>query len=330
MTPAHVYEIFIRASRERVWNALIDPEYTTQYFHGTRFESSFEPGAPYVSRIVEQDRPAVDGTIEVFEPPSRLVYTWHALYDDEMAAEPPSRVEWTLAPATEDGAVTRVTMRHGDLGMSPKTWESVRIGWVAIIDSLKSLLETGEPLPSVGTGDRAAVSEIDGKWHRMQGVAANNSTWELLDGRQLTDDEGDDLLGRAYAATYHWRRAEGATAVNAGARVMARVAQPCCARPRRAGAAPCPAVECARAGGRRPRRRLRPRLRPRGHGPGARLPRSARRGTRRVRARRRGRDRRPRGPSDHRIRPQIRALVRALTEIPSCQGAARPCPHTLT
>lgn len=215
MTPAHVYEIFIRASRERVWNALIDPEYTTQYFHGTRFESSFEPGAPYVSRIVEQDRPAVDGTIEVFEPPSRLVYTWHALYDDEMAAEPPSRVEWTLAPATEDGAVTRVTMRHGDLGMSPKTWESVRIGWVAIIDSLKSLLETGEPLPSVGTGDRAAVSEIDGKWHRMQGVAANNSTWELLDGRQLTDDEGDDLLGRAYAATYHWRRAEGATAVNA-------------------------------------------------------------------------------------------------------------------
>lgn len=215
MTPAHVYEIFIRASRERVWNALIDPEYTTQYFHGTRFESSFEPGAPYVSRIVEQDRPAVDGTIEVFEPPSRLVYTWHALYDDEMAAEPPSRVEWTLAPATEDGAVTRVTMRHGDLGMSPKTWESVRIGWVAIIDSLKSLLETGEPLPSVGTGDRAAVGEIDGKWHRMQGVAANNSTWELLDGRQLTDDEGDDLLGRAYAATYHWRRAEGATAVNA-------------------------------------------------------------------------------------------------------------------
>jgi len=67
MTPAHVYEIFIRASRERVWNALIDPEYTTQYFHGTRFESSFEPGAPYVSRIVEQDRLAVDGTIEVFE-----------------------------------------------------------------------------------------------------------------------------------------------------------------------------------------------------------------------------------------------------------------------
>ena len=215
MTPAHIYEIFIRAPRERVWNALIDPEFTTQYFHGTRFESSFEPGARFVNRIVEQDRPAADGTIEVFEPPTRLVYTWHVLYDAEMAEEPPGRVEWTLTPATEDGSVTRVTMRHGDLGTSPKTWESVRVGWVAILDSMKSLLETGEPLPPVETGERAGTPDVEGKWHRMQGVAANNSTWELLDGRPLTDDEADDLLGRAYAATYHWRRAEGATAVNA-------------------------------------------------------------------------------------------------------------------
>ena len=62
MTPAHIYEIFIRAPRERVWNALIDPEFTTQYFHGTRFESSFEPGARFVNRIVEPDRPAIGAT----------------------------------------------------------------------------------------------------------------------------------------------------------------------------------------------------------------------------------------------------------------------------
>ena len=215
MAAAHVYEIFIRAPRERVWKALIDPEFTTQYFHGTRFESSFEPGARYVNRIVDADRPAADGTIEVFDPPSRLVYTWHVLYDVEMAEEPPGRVEWTLTPATDDGGVTRVTMRHGDLGQSPKTWENVRMGWVAILDSLKTLLETGEPLPSVDTGDREPVAAVTGKWHRLQGVEANNSTWELLDGRELTADEADDLLGRAYAATYHWRRAQGATAVNA-------------------------------------------------------------------------------------------------------------------
>jgi uncharacterized protein YndB with AHSA1/START domain len=211
---AHVYEIFIKAPRERVWSALIDPEYTTQYFHGTRFESSFEPGGPFVNRLVEADRPAADGTIEVFEPPSRLVYTWHVLYDTAMSEEPPGRVEWTLTPANEDGSVTRVTLRHGDLALSPKTWENVRIGWVGIIDSLKTLLETGEPLPAVDPVDKMPAEEVDGGWHRAQAMTANNSTWELLDGRQLTAEESDELLARAYAAMYHWKRASGATAVN--------------------------------------------------------------------------------------------------------------------
>jgi uncharacterized protein YndB with AHSA1/START domain len=214
---AHVYEIFIRAPRQQVWDALIEPEYTTRYFHGTAIESAFEPGARFVSRVADGGREAVDGTIEVFEPPSRLVYTWHVLYDAAMSEEPPSRVEWTLSPASEDGSVTRVTLRHGDLAMSPKTWASVRVGWVAVLDSLKSLLETGEPLPAVDTGDRGRDEDADGAWHRMQAMSANNSAWELLDGRALGADEADDLLGRAYAAAYHWRRAVGATAVN-GAR----------------------------------------------------------------------------------------------------------------
>jgi hypothetical protein len=137
------------------------------------------------------------------------------LYDAAMSEEPPSRVEWTLSPASEDGSVTRLTLRHGDLAMSPKTWASVRVGWVAVLDSLKSLLETGEPLPTVDTGDRGRDEDVEAAWHRAQALAANNGTWELLDGRSLGADEGDDLLGRAYAAAYHWRRAAGATLVNA-------------------------------------------------------------------------------------------------------------------
>ena len=83
---AHLYEIFIRAPRQRVWDALVDERDTTRYFHGTRFESSLEPGAPYVCRIVDADRPATDGVIEVFDPPcSRrvLVERWghHASVD---------------------------------------------------------------------------------------------------------------------------------------------------------------------------------------------------------------------------------------------------------
>jgi uncharacterized protein YndB with AHSA1/START domain len=212
---AHLYEIFIRAPRERVWEALTDPEMTAEYFHGTRLESTFEAGEGfrYVSAATAADM--VDGVIETFDPPHRLVMTWHVLYDTEMAAEPPSRVEWTLTPANDDGSVTRVTLRHGDLALSPVTWAEVQLGWVGVIDSLKSWLETGASLPDVdtapGSTDRA---EIEGNWHRAQGVTANNSVWELLDGREHTPEEADELLQRAYASAYHWKRATGATVIN--------------------------------------------------------------------------------------------------------------------
>jgi uncharacterized protein YndB with AHSA1/START domain len=211
----HMYEVFIRAPRERVWQALVDPGDTVRYFHGTRFDSTFEPGASFRNVIVDGEKLAVDGVVETFEPPHRLVITWHVNYDAEMAAEPPGRVEWTLTPANADGSVTRVTLRHGDLALSPKTWAHVKLGWVEILDSLKSLLETGHPLPELtevtSTVDAAAV---DGHWHRAQAVTANNSTWEYLDGRRYTDDDADELLQRAYAAAYHWKRATGSTAAH--------------------------------------------------------------------------------------------------------------------
>lgn len=220
MTAApHVYEIFIRAPRERVWQALVDPADTVQYFHGTRFDSTFEAGASFRNVIVDGERLAVDGVVETFAPPHRLVITWHVNYDAEIAAEPPGRVEWTLTPANADGSVTRVTLRHGDLALSPRTWEHVRLGWVAVIDSLKSLLETGQPLPDVDAESSSDAAEIEGNWHRAQAVTANNSVWELLDDRDHTPDEADELLQRAYAAAYHWRRATGSSAVN-----MARAA----------------------------------------------------------------------------------------------------------
>lgn len=210
-TTGHRYEIFIAAPRQRVWDALVGEEFTTQYFHGTRFESSFEPGARFVNRIVESDMIAVDGTIESIEPPSRLVYTWNVLYDATMAAEPPGRVEWLLADANREGTATRVTLRHGDLGLSPATWRHVKLGWVAIIDSLKTLLETGEALPPVDDDAGEELDDADAGWHRRQAVDATNSAFELLDGCALGTDDAAELLDRVHAASYHWARAAGRT-----------------------------------------------------------------------------------------------------------------------
>ncbi len=210
---AHVYEIFVKAPPERVWQALIDPEFTRQYFHGTRFESEFGSGAPY-RNVLDDGRLAVDGVIEEFDPPHRLVMTWHVLYDAAMAAEPPGRVEWLLRPANDDASVTRVTLRHGDLALSPLTWEHVRLGWVEIIDGLKTLLETGEAMPGVDA--RAdAITDVEGHWHRTQGIAAFNSVWELLEDPIGSPPDVDELLSRAYASAYHWSRASGRGPENA-------------------------------------------------------------------------------------------------------------------
>ncbi|MET0838101.1 MAG: SRPBCC family protein [Marmoricola sp.] len=207
----HQYEIYIRATPEQVWEALLDPAFTRQYFHGTAFDRPPVQGEPFQT-LLPDGSPAVDGTIEVLDPPRRLVHTWHTLYDAELAAEPVSRVEWHVEPAGE--GLTRLRLLHGDLAQSPKTWANVEHGWVWILDGLKTLLETGEPLPAKDR-EPSAVTEPDAEWHRTQAIEANNSAWELIELPDRDAHQDEDLLRRAYAAAYHWDRAAGRTPANA-------------------------------------------------------------------------------------------------------------------
>ena len=79
--------------------------------------------------------------------PGRFVQTWHTLYDPELA-------RGTAKPRGMDRRVgrrglTRVRLVHSNLEHSPRTWENVKDGWVWILDSMKTLLETGQTLPRV-------------------------------------------------------------------------------------------------------------------------------------------------------------------------------------
>ena len=139
-----VYSVFIRATPEQVWDAITKPEFTTRYFHGTRIESTFEPGAPYLSLAGDGDQTLVDGEILESDPPRMLKHTWRALYDPETASEPFSRVTWEIEP--QEGGVTKLTVVHDQLEAAPKTAESVAGGWSYVLSGLKTLLETGEPL----------------------------------------------------------------------------------------------------------------------------------------------------------------------------------------
>jgi uncharacterized protein YndB with AHSA1/START domain len=204
--PRHVFRIFIRADQERVWRAITDPEFTRHYFHATAFESSLEPGAPF-RYVLPDGTTAVEGTVEEIDPPHRLVTTWRVLYDAAMAEEPPSRVEWRVEPAGE--GLTRVTAVHRDLGRSPLTSASVGLGWTWVLDSLKSFVETGEGLPRATTDTVDEPDAGDGDLHRRLAIDANQAAWELLGRADLSPDEAEDLLRRAYASAYHWARAAG-------------------------------------------------------------------------------------------------------------------------
>jgi uncharacterized protein YndB with AHSA1/START domain len=148
--PSQVYQIFIHATPEQIWDAITKPEFTTKYFYGGRVETTGEAGAPIRFRAPDSDSLWVDDDIIEAEPPRRLVHTWRALYDPELATEPPSRVTWEIEP--QPGGVTRLTVLHDRLEESPRTATHVAGGWMFIISGLKTLLETGEPLTARSTG----------------------------------------------------------------------------------------------------------------------------------------------------------------------------------
>jgi uncharacterized protein YndB with AHSA1/START domain len=141
-----VYSVFIRATPDQVWDAITKPEFTARYFYGSVIDSTFEPGSPYLGWSSDRTQQYVDGEVLESDRPRLLRHTWRALYDEETAAEQPSRVTWEIEP--QDGGVTKLTVVHDQLEASPKTALNVAGGWMYILSGLKTLLETGEPLVS--------------------------------------------------------------------------------------------------------------------------------------------------------------------------------------
>ena len=85
----------------------------------------------------------ISGEIIEIEPPRRLVLTWRNEMKPEQRAEGYSRVTYGLE---KQGASVKLTILHEIDKPGSKLLQSVSGGWPLILASLKSLLETGEPL----------------------------------------------------------------------------------------------------------------------------------------------------------------------------------------
>lgn len=142
--PEFVYSIYVRTTPETLWQALIDPKFTQLYWSGVRFKSDWKVGSP-VQSFDAEGTPADAGVVLQYDPPRILSYSWHCAWHPELSKEKPCRATFEIEPQSQKGIV-RLTITHDDFEIGSKVYEGVQHGWPQVLSSLKSLLETGEPL----------------------------------------------------------------------------------------------------------------------------------------------------------------------------------------
>jgi len=140
-----VFEIYIRTTPERLWEAITDDEMRRKYQFGLGVSSDWEPGSHYTLSHPQGGVIAEGENLEV-DPPRLLVQSFTALWSDEVKNAGTSRVTWEIEPV---GDSCRLTVTHDRLGDDPHG--ELYGGWPMILSGLKTLLETGELLTTPGS-----------------------------------------------------------------------------------------------------------------------------------------------------------------------------------
>ena len=141
---AFVYVTYIRSQPDVVWKALLEPEFTQRYWEHDNV-SDWKPGSSWEHRRLDTAR-TIDlvGRVIESEPPRRLVLTW-AFPGDAAKEAKHSRVTFEIEPIDD---IVRLTVTHEELEPGSEMLRGITRGWPRVLASLKSLLETGRPLPT--------------------------------------------------------------------------------------------------------------------------------------------------------------------------------------
>lgn len=155
--PAFVYTIYIRTTPEQLWQALTDPAFTRRYW-GTAFQSDWKVGSPMIWEYSGVTIADPDQVVLEAEPYRRLAYSWQTVtpefakavgftdeYFAKVAKERRSKVTFEIEPL---GPQVKLTVVHDDFEPDSTMLESISGGWPVVLSNLKTLLETGETLPS--------------------------------------------------------------------------------------------------------------------------------------------------------------------------------------
>jgi uncharacterized protein YndB with AHSA1/START domain len=142
-----VFEIYIRTTPERLWEAITDGEIRSKYQFGARVTSEWTPGSRF-EMGVPGDSGFLLGEGEILEvdPPRRLVQTMTALWSDDVKNEGSSRITWEIEQIQDS---CRLTVTHDQLREGANS--ELYGGWPMILSGLKTWLETGELLTTPGS-----------------------------------------------------------------------------------------------------------------------------------------------------------------------------------
>jgi uncharacterized protein YndB with AHSA1/START domain len=137
-----VYVTYIRTTTEKLWQALLEPEFTRQYWAETWHDCDWQVGASW-KLMIPDGRVGDAGQVLEIDPPRRLVISWQNEFMPELKVEGHSRATFELEPIGES---VKLTVTHEIDRPDSKLIAGVSSGWPHILSSLKSLLETGKPL----------------------------------------------------------------------------------------------------------------------------------------------------------------------------------------
>ncbi len=145
-TMEKVFEIYIKTSPERLWQAITDDDLRRRYSFGVGVATDWTPGSRYQATHPSSPTPISAGENLEVQPPFRLVQSFNALWGDDVKAEGTSRVTWEIT-RVEDSC--RLTVTHD--GLRDGANDQLYGGWPMILSGLKTLLETGETLTTPGS-----------------------------------------------------------------------------------------------------------------------------------------------------------------------------------
>jgi uncharacterized protein YndB with AHSA1/START domain len=145
-TMEKVFEIYIKTTPERLWEAITKTELRQKYSFGVGIVSDWKVGSPYKGTTPAARHPIMEGENLEVDPPRRLVQSYRALWSEDVRRAGTSRVTWEISPV---GDSCRLTVVHDQLpeGVNAQIYG----GWPQILSGLKTLLETGERLTTPGS-----------------------------------------------------------------------------------------------------------------------------------------------------------------------------------